>query len=399
MSSRAAEFASAILIGVLAGVFAGAYLIIMPYGTADDCLAQPNGDAPQGQHWYYRIDRGTKRHCWYLKGQGEKVARAASPERAAPAKTASPKTDVTAQRSVADARAELPSRARIEDDTSAFATRPAPAPVIANAAASAANTAAADDNGTGSNVMSRWPEPTGVNSTADTPPEPPSVVVADNTQPGPTAAAPMTSAPMTSAPMTSAPVTTQTTMSAAPADVAAAAPTAASTATASTAVEKYSGSLQELLMVAFAALALAGLTGSAVYRLASLRHAKRRYNASRRSADWQAPKKKRRAPPAKMKPEHVAPSGEFATQANFVPQTNFAPRREFAPRANFAPENFTPEPVSEYAPSEYAPRTNFVPQDPVSEYAPKSKFSHAGAQTQSNDNFQAIEELLMRLAK
>jgi len=391
MSSRAAEFASAILIGVLAGVFAGAYLIIMPYGTADDCLAQPNGDAPQGQHWYYRIDRGTKRHCWYLKGQGEKVARAASPERAAPAKTASPKTEIAAQRPVADARAELPSRARIEDDTSAFATRPAPAPI--NAAASAANTAAADDNGTGSNVMSRWPEPTGVSSTADTPPEPPSVVVADNTQPGPTAAAPMTSAPMTSAP-----VTTQT-MSAAPADVAAAAPTAASTATASTAVEKYSGSLQELLMVAFAALALAGLIGSAVYRLASLRHAKRRYNASRRSADWQAPKKKRRAPPAKMKPEHVAPSPEFATQANFVPQTNFAPRREFAPRANFAPENFTPEPVSEYAPSEYAPRANFVPQDPVSEYAPKSKFSHAGAQTQSNDNFQAIEELLMRLAK
>jgi hypothetical protein len=389
MSSRAAEFASAILIGVLAGVFAGAYLIVMPYGTADDCLAQPNGDAPQGQHWYYRIDRGTKRHCWYLKGQGEKVARAASPERATPAKTASPKTDVTAQRSVADARAELPSRARIEDDTSAFATRPAPAPIIANAAASAANTAAADDNGTGSNVMSRWPEPTGVNSTADTPPESPPMVVADNTQPGPTAAAPIASAPTTSAP-----VTTQT-MSAAPADVAAAAPTAASTATASMAVEKYSGSLQELLVVAFAALALAGLTGSAVYRLASLRHAKRRYNASRRSADWQAPKKKRKARPAQMKPEHVAPSAEFATQANFAPQTNFAPRREFAPRANFAPENFTPEPVSEYA-----PRANFVPpQDPVSEYAPKPKFSHAGAQTQSNDNFEAIEELLMRLAK
>src|SRR5947207_12163324 len=200
MSSRAAEFASAILIGVLAGVFAGAYLIIMPYGTADDCLAQPNGDAPQGQHWYYRIDRGTKRHCWYLKGQGEKIARAASPDRAAPAKTASPKTEMAAQRSVADAHAELPSRARIEDDTSAFATKPTPAP------AAAANTAAADDNGTGSNVMSRWPEPTGVSSTADTPPEPPPVVVADNTQPNQTAAAPMTSAPVTSAPVTATPM-------------------------------------------------------------------------------------------------------------------------------------------------------------------------------------------------
>ena len=142
-------------------------------------------------------------------------------------------------------------------------------------------------------------------------------------------------------------------------------------------------------MVAFAALALAGLSGSAVYRLASLRHAKRRYDASRRSADWQAPKKKRRAPSAKIKPQPVEPSAEFATQANFVPQTNFAPRPEFSPRANFAPE-----PVSEYA-----PRANFVPQDTVSEYAPKPKFSHAGAQAQSNDNFKAIEELLMRLAK
>ena len=35
----------------------------------------------------------------------------------------------------------------------------------------------------------------------------------------------------------------------------------------------------------------------------------------------------------------------------------------------------------------------------ASDNAPKPKFSHTGAQTQSNDNFEAIEELLMRLAK
>jgi hypothetical protein len=364
MSSRAAEFASAILVGVLVGVFAGAYLIIMPYGTADDCLAEPKGDAPQGQHWYYRIDRGTKRHCWYLKGEGEKVARAASPERTAPAKTVSVKTEVAAQHSVADAHAELPSRARIEDNTSALAMRPARTAVIANAAA--ANSGGADDNGAASNVMSRWPEPSGVNSTADTPPESSPLVVADNTQPDP-AAAPMTAAPTTSVPMTATP------MSAAPAD-------GTTPAAASTAVEKYSGSLQELLVVAFAALALAGLSGSAVYRLASLRHAKRRYDASRRSADWQAPKKKKRKPPPKIKPEQFTPSPDFATQANYAPQTNFAPRPEFVARANFAPS------------------ANFAPA-PVSEYAPKPKFSHAGAQAQQNDNYDSIEELLMRLAK
>jgi hypothetical protein len=33
---------------------------------AEDCLAAPNGASPAGQHWYYRIDRTTRRHCWYL---------------------------------------------------------------------------------------------------------------------------------------------------------------------------------------------------------------------------------------------------------------------------------------------------------------------------------------------
>lgn len=33
---------------------------------AEDCLAAPNAASPPGQHWYYRIDRATRRHCWYL---------------------------------------------------------------------------------------------------------------------------------------------------------------------------------------------------------------------------------------------------------------------------------------------------------------------------------------------
>jgi hypothetical protein len=33
---------------------------------AADCLAAPNVASPPGQHWYYRIDRATRRHCWYL---------------------------------------------------------------------------------------------------------------------------------------------------------------------------------------------------------------------------------------------------------------------------------------------------------------------------------------------
>ena len=35
--------------------------------AADDCLAAPNRTSPAGTHWYYRIDRNSGRHCWYLR--------------------------------------------------------------------------------------------------------------------------------------------------------------------------------------------------------------------------------------------------------------------------------------------------------------------------------------------
>jgi hypothetical protein len=49
--------------------------------AADECLAKPNAVAPQGRHWYYRLERPTQRHCWYLGPDGAKVGRAASPQR------------------------------------------------------------------------------------------------------------------------------------------------------------------------------------------------------------------------------------------------------------------------------------------------------------------------------
>jgi hypothetical protein len=39
----------------------------------DDCLAGPNVAAPQGSHWYYRVDRATQRECWYLGPEGKEV--------------------------------------------------------------------------------------------------------------------------------------------------------------------------------------------------------------------------------------------------------------------------------------------------------------------------------------
>jgi hypothetical protein len=34
--------------------------------AAEPCKASPGGAAPRGMHWYYRIDRATNKHCWYI---------------------------------------------------------------------------------------------------------------------------------------------------------------------------------------------------------------------------------------------------------------------------------------------------------------------------------------------
>ena len=39
----------------------------------DDCKIKPDGSAPAGLHWYYRVDRTNNRHCWYLHAQGMPV--------------------------------------------------------------------------------------------------------------------------------------------------------------------------------------------------------------------------------------------------------------------------------------------------------------------------------------
>jgi hypothetical protein len=47
--------------------------------SADDCLASPNSPAPQGSHWYYRLDWATQRKCWYARAPGPPVQQAAAP--------------------------------------------------------------------------------------------------------------------------------------------------------------------------------------------------------------------------------------------------------------------------------------------------------------------------------
>src|SRR6266516_8194169 len=107
MQNRAAKFVSAIVASLLAGT----PLTTVSHSAvpaANDCLSKPKGQAPEGSHWYYRVDRVSKRHCWYLGDQRERLSRA-KPQNTAPiADPASPQKETATQRPVTDAYAELP---------------------------------------------------------------------------------------------------------------------------------------------------------------------------------------------------------------------------------------------------------------------------------------------------
>lgn len=137
--------------------------------SESECLAAPKATTPAGAHWYYRLEKGTKRKCWYLSDAGAKVkpaAKATSPHVATEQDAPPPKK---IQKSVANARAELrtdspdedksltestwppltqPSAEAVRDDSQAAAIRPAPEPSTIQS----------------SDIASRWPEPTAVAS-------------------------------------------------------------------------------------------------------------------------------------------------------------------------------------------------------------------------------------------
>ncbi len=79
MPNRTAKFLSTVVAGCLAGAaLTGVSHGATPAPAADECLSGPNKDqTPSGSHWYYRIDRATKRHCWYLGPQRDARAQVA----------------------------------------------------------------------------------------------------------------------------------------------------------------------------------------------------------------------------------------------------------------------------------------------------------------------------------
>jgi hypothetical protein len=258
MSHRAAKFASAIL----ASFLANAALPSISYSAApaaDDCLSGPKDQTPQGSHWFYRVERGTKRHCWYLKDASDKLSQAAPANSAPAANPASPGTETAAQRSIADAHAELPLPQTRFDPPPAEspAQRMAAPPVNAASPDSDQHATAPDTNQQGSLIASRWPDPSDVSASA---------------APGPAADSSDANASDANAQD----------------DVAAPPPAVATVPLAAADVSsvKQPVSMQTLLLVVIGALALAGLIGSVIFRFGSRRRSNRRQLRGSQRVNW-----------------------------------------------------------------------------------------------------------------
>ena len=294
MSNRSVKFAPALLAGVVAGANLAAITDLRaqvlttaaeaatqaPQTAADSCLAAPKGATPAGSHWYYRIDRVTKRQCWYLREESDtaddKFARAAPPASApapssAAAEPAPPQQRTITRTSIADARAEWTSQQpRAEPNSPAKVERrtvaAAPAPAVQNAPRAAMP-----------NVLApaplssmRWNDAPVIRASAN------------STDLQLAAATP---------PAGQLPQAAEVQLTAADQAV----PIAAEAAPA-----KPTASLQKLLLVMAAALALAGLTVSAIVRIGRMRA--RRAMRRKRRAMWDSAKtaKTRRRSPQPM---------------------------------------------------------------------------------------------------
>ena len=86
MSNRSAISVAAMFASILAGANFASVTDVHAQAAADNCLTAPKDKTPAGRHWYYRLDRGTKRQCWYLRDENDKSARAAPQNLISPTK-------------------------------------------------------------------------------------------------------------------------------------------------------------------------------------------------------------------------------------------------------------------------------------------------------------------------
>jgi hypothetical protein len=294
MSNVPAKFASAVVLSIVMSAVAVA-LPSHVASAADGCQTEPGDGTPQGKHWRYRIERGTGRHCWYLRGEDDKAgAREAAEDSAPPEKPVAPKQDAATSRSIANAHAEIVPRTGAPDNTApAPSVWPNPAPAAAMVVAPKSAAGASSDAATeAAPLASRWPQPSSPapsDPTAEKVTPETSLMVAD-TDDDPNAGASPQQPGVPPPPMTTTP-------------------------------ERNTGSIQKLFLVAFGALTLAGLTGNAVYRLGRRR---RRNDWLRERTNWRSTENPHNPPwiePNRARPGSQPPDLDELAAA---PQSDFA---------------------------------------------------------------------------
>jgi hypothetical protein len=325
MSHRSAKFVVTIFASMLAASFvAMAQDAAKETGketgkekTADACLSGPKGPVPAGGHWYYRVDRATKRNCWYIGEDKNKAARAAPKDSSATASASPPavpeaavpvwpQQNINGRKSIADARAELTApQARVEELSEPPTTGALPAAGAANSQAATAP----DPASPSSPIASRWPESSGVSSSsaprlASAEPSPSLQTQSLQTQSPQTQSqqAPSLQDNATPAPQPAAPV---------------------ALAAADPSPDRPSESMQMLLLTMAGALALAGITASLIFRFGRNRLVQPEIRDDRR-AIWDSVRAERRSP--SMFPDEDTPIEDMPIWRRDPPPRSNVPR-------------------------------------------------------------------------
>jgi hypothetical protein len=290
MANRATKFVSAIVVSAVVGIPVSTFAKDAAAGSdtstpdsstpaassSTECLTTPNRESPQGQHWFYRMEPGTNRRCWFLRDQAERASQTVSPRASS---SQSPFPNVVQP---------LPA-----------ATPPAPKTFSKNAQASRSLSNAGAESGARS---------TGVESNGLTVPKTPVFITTGSAGTNRGASAGTDAAQGTSAALSSSGPMDASIAGSSPDATAADGPNTSSNLntglSASSASEipgmanmpqeKPSASLQVLFLVILGALAFAGIIASLTHRMPRIW--RRRYARSRRHSIWRGADGGRRGP-------------------------------------------------------------------------------------------------------
>jgi hypothetical protein len=218
--------------------------------AAETCLTAPKGAAPQGSHWYYRLERGTQRKCWRLVLKDQKGQSAAA--------QATPQGD-------ADDDAEESPAPQIAKKSGGRAAAPPPKASPALVTRNASDTENASDSENTSNTTAtaqpvQWPDP-------------PASMLARPEDPAIAPAAPAQAVPaqtVSDAPAPAAMAQQPDQQPVVTADSAAAAPAAGGASAASGGTSAALGGTSALQFI-FAIVAFVGLVACPIFYLAGVR--------------------------------------------------------------------------------------------------------------------------------